>query len=122
MQINIEVFYKLILSFWVGVTRDARNTQNKKFAYLGNIFRKAWRMKLIFCLQINTKVSNKLIVSLWVCKARHGQSIQNINFTISLQYLEENEKDEVDFLLADKPQINIIILRVCGQACPNYPI
>ena len=27
-----------------------------KFAYLCNIFRKAWGMKLIFCLQINTKV------------------------------------------------------------------
>ena len=33
MQINIEVFYKLILSFWVYVTRHAQSTQNK-FAYL----------------------------------------------------------------------------------------
>ena len=54
MQINIEVFYKLILSFWVSVTRHAQSTQNK-FAYLGDISIKAWGMKLIFCLQINMK-------------------------------------------------------------------
>ena len=33
-------------------------------------------------------------------------------------------KDEVDFLPADKcqmfPQIKIIILGVCGKACPSY--
>ena len=28
----------------------------KKFAYVCNISRKTWGMKLIFCLQINTKV------------------------------------------------------------------
>ena len=61
MQINIEVFYKLILSFWVGAIRHAQSTQNKKFVYLWNISRKAWRVKLIFCLQINTKVFSKLI-------------------------------------------------------------
>ena len=41
MQINIEIFYKLILSFWVCATRHAQNTQNKKFGYLCNISRKA---------------------------------------------------------------------------------
>ena len=41
MQINIEVFYKLILSFWVCPTRLAQSTQNKNFAYLCNISRKA---------------------------------------------------------------------------------
>ena len=29
MQININVLYKLILSFWVCVTRHAQGTQNK---------------------------------------------------------------------------------------------
>ena len=41
MQINIEIFYKLIQSFWVCATRHAQNTQNKKFGYLCNISRKA---------------------------------------------------------------------------------
>ena len=113
MQINIEVFYKLILSFWVCVTRHAQSTQNKKFAYLCNISRKAWVMKLVFCLQVKTKVFYKLIVSLWVCK--------NIKFTISLQFLKANEKDETDFLPAYKRQrflqFDIIIL----GAWPGMP-
>ena len=29
MQINIEVFYKLILSLWVCIVRHAQSTQNK---------------------------------------------------------------------------------------------
>ena len=35
---------------------------------------------------------------------RHVQSTQNNKFTISLQYLKEIIKDEVDFLSADKRQ------------------
>ena len=100
----MKVLYKLILSFWVCVTRHAQGTQSKKFAYLCNISKKAWGLKLIFCLQINTKVFYKMIVSLWVCVTRHAQSIQNKNFAISLQYLKKNVKDEVIFLPADKRQ------------------
>ena len=37
MQINIKVFCKLILSFWVCVARLAQSSQNKKRAYLCNI-------------------------------------------------------------------------------------
>ena len=32
IKINMEVFYKLILSFWMCVTRHAQNTQNNMFA------------------------------------------------------------------------------------------
>ena len=42
IQINIEVFYKVILSFLGCATKHAQRTQNKKFAYLCNISRKAW--------------------------------------------------------------------------------
>ena len=125
IQINIKVVYKLILSFWMYPCRHAQSTQNMKFAYLCNISRKVRGMKLIFCQQINTKVFIKLLVSLWVFVARHAQSTQNNNFIISLQYLKENLKDELDLLPTDKRQrflqIAIIILGVCGQACPNYP-
>ena len=37
MQRNIEIIYKLILPFWMCVSRDAQSTQNKKSAYLCNI-------------------------------------------------------------------------------------
>ena len=84
MQISIEVFCKLILSFWVCATRHAQGTQNKKFVYLCNISRNGGGVNLIFCLQINTNVFFKLIVSLWVHVARHAQSTQNSKFTISL--------------------------------------
>ena len=41
IQIKIKVFYKVILSFWLCVTGHAQSAQNK-FAYLFNVFRKAW--------------------------------------------------------------------------------
>ena len=79
---------------------------------------------MIFSLQINTKVFYKVIVSYLLCIARHAQSTQNNKFTISLQYLMDNVKGEVDFLPADKHQrvlqSDTIILVGCGQACPNY--
>ena len=56
MHRNIKIFYKLVLSFWVCVSRHAQSTQNKNFVYLCNISRKTWGMKLFFCLQTNTKV------------------------------------------------------------------
>ena len=99
----MEVFYKLILSFCVCVTRHAKSTQNK-FPYLCNISRNAWEVKLIFRWQINTKFFYKLVASLWVCIARHAQSTQNNKITISSQYIKENVKDAVDFLPADNRQ------------------
>ena len=121
-QINMKVFHKLILPFWMSVTRHAQSTQNN-FVYLCNISIKAWEMKLIFFLQIKTKVFYKMIVSLWVCVARHAQSSEN-KFTISLQYLKENVKDEADFLPADKCQrflqSDIIILGV-WPGVPKLP-
>ena len=76
MQINIEVFYKLILSFWVCATRHAQSTRNKKFAYLCNISRKAWGGggEVDFLPANKHETFNKLIVSLWICVVRHAQS------------------------------------------------
>ena len=81
-------------------------------------------IKFTFCIKIKTDVSYKLLLSLWVCIARHVQSSQNNKFVVSLQYLKENMKDEVEFKPADKYQrflqIDTIILRVCGKAYPNF--
>ena len=106
-----------MLSFWVCVIRHTHSIQNEKFAYLCNISRNAWGMKLIFCLQINTKVFHKYLLSLWVCVAKHAQITQKNKFTVSLQYLKENVKDEVDFLSADKRflQNDTIILGVSSH-------
>ena len=70
-----------------------------------------------FWHEINIEVFYKLILSFVVCVIRHAQNTQNNKFAISLQCLEENVKDEVDLLPADKLQrflqIDLIILGVC---------
>ena len=103
IQINIEVLYKLILSFWVCVIRHVQSTQNKKFAYLCNISRKIWGMKLIFCLQINTNVFYKLILLRWVFIARHVHCPK----VTSLQYLCNISRKKWRMKLIFCPQINI---------------
>ena len=44
------------------------------------------------------KIFYKLIVSFWMCIAGHAQSTQSNKFATSLQHLEENMKDKIDFL------------------------
>ena len=82
VQINIKVFYKLILPFWVCVARHAESTQNK-FAYFYNISRKMWGMKVIFCMQINIIFLQVDIITLNV----HRQTYPKYPKRISLQYL-----------------------------------
>ena len=115
MQINIEVFYKLILSFWVCVARHAQSTQNNKFSKsLENCkknvkdevdFKPAYKHQRI--IQVDT-------IILGLC----GQACSNYPKTrsdsmlfllhwlwfnaITLQYLKEEVSDEVDFLHEDK--------------------
>ena len=81
MQINIEVFYKLMLPFWLCIARHAQSTQNKKFAYL-----------------------YKVILSLFMGMIKHSQSTKSNKFAISLQYLKKKVRDGVHFLHAYKHQ------------------
>ena len=103
------------------IARHAQNTQNKNVVYFCNISQKTWRMKFNFCLQINTKVFHKLVVSLWVCIARHTQSAQCNKFAISLKYLRENMKVEVDFLPGDKHQVSSNLHCHFRCMCPSMP-
>ena len=78
MQINIEVFCKLILSLWVRVIGHTQSARN-----ICNISMKAWRMKLIFCLQINTNVflqddSLTLVLLIQSCPKCQKQQVYNI--------------------------------------------
>ena len=60
MHINIEVFYKLIISFWVCVARHAQSTQNKKLVYLWNISRKMWGIEtdcMFYCVTYTFRVN-----------------------------------------------------------------
>ena len=126
MQVNVEVFYKFILLFWVCVVRHTQSAKIRSLDISVISPKKhggCWFF-FFFCLQIKTIVFYNLIVSLRVCVAWHAQSTENIKFALSLQYFKEKIKDGGDFLPADKHQrflqINTIILVVCGQACPDY--
>ena len=99
MQINTEVFYNLILSFWVWVVRHAQSTQNKKFTYLCNSLKNVGNE--VNFLATNTKIFYKLTASLWLYVTCYSQSIPNNKFAIFLNYLKENAKDEIDFLPVD---------------------
>ena len=81
LQINIEVFYKFIHSFWVYIARHAQSTQNYKFAISLQYLKEKVKMKLIFILQINIKVFFQIDdIILGVCVASHAQITQNCNF------------------------------------------
>ena len=98
MQINTEVFYNLILSFWVWVVRHAQSTQNKKFTYLCNSLKNVGN-------EVNFLATNKhqnflqihsITLDVW------SRPFPNNKFAIYLQYLNENAKDDIDFLPVDK--------------------
>ena len=83
-----------------------------------NISGKGEGIKLIFCMQKSIKNSYKLILLVLMGVGRHAQSTrQNNNFPITLEYLQKQEKDEVEFLIEDKQsflQVNTIIFVCCG--------
>ena len=89
LQINTKVFYKLIVPLWVCVARHVQHTQNDKLAISLQYPKKAWRMKLIFCPQISIKGFS-------------AQFIQYNRFFMSLQYLQKEVSEKVDFLHIDK--------------------
>ena len=84
LQINIEVFYKVILLFWVSVTPGMPKVPKISFISL-QYLHKSMRDEVDFLPADKHKSFYKMIVSLMVCIARHFQSIQNNMFTISLQ-------------------------------------
>ena len=63
LQINMKVFYDLIVSPWLCVAKHAQSTQKLSLQYLFNISWKVGRVKLIFCLHISIKYFFKLILS-----------------------------------------------------------
>ena len=54
LQINTKVVYKVVVSFWMCITRLSQSTQINKFA----ISLKIGRMKLIFYLQTTSNISS----------------------------------------------------------------
>ena len=79
-------------------------------------------MKLIFCMQID-KPFCKLILSILVSMASLAQSTRNNKFPKSLQYLEKEVRDKVDFCrdkLQSIQKVGTVMSDECSQACPKY--
>ena len=100
MEINIEVFYKLILSFWVCVSSHVQSSQNKKFTYLCNSPKNVGN-KLYFLT--TNKYENFLQIDNVNLDVHNlpSQITLNNKFAISLQYPKENVKDEIDVFPVD---------------------
>ena len=81
IHVNMEVFYKLILSFWACVTKQAQNTQNNKFAISLQYLKKDVSDEVDFLhagkhkglLQIDTMISMEIV--------KHSQNSQNSKFS-----------------------------------------
>ena len=79
-------------------------------------------MNLIIYLQVNVNGFFKFPLSFQVCVARHAQIAQNNKFAISLQYLNKELSDEVDFLHADKHQSFLKVYFNTLDICVSYKI
>ena len=104
LLINVEGFFKVILSFQVYVARHAHITQNNKFAIslqhhknevsdTANFFHADKHVSLI---HIDTIILMEMV--------KYSRSSQNSKFGVSLHYLKKEVRNEVDFLYADKHQ------------------
>ena len=82
MQINIEVFCKLILSFWVCVQPGMPKVSKISLHIFAYLQKHGGEVLLANKDEGFLQVDNT--VSLRVCLARHAQSTHNNTFTISL--------------------------------------
>ena len=104
MQKTLNIFsnwYYHFRSVWLGMPKLPKVTS---FLFLWNIIRKKWLMKLRFYMQVKMKIIYKLILWFLMGMVKHSQSSLNCKFAMSLQYLEKDVREEVDFLHADKHQ------------------
>ena len=103
LQINVKVFFKLVLSFYVGVVRHAQITQNNKFA-ISFQYKKELSDEIDFLHADKHESWLQIDVMILIGMVKHSQSFKNSEFAMSLQYLKKEVKDEIDFLLAGKHQ------------------
>ena len=98
IEINREVFYMLMLSFWVCVTRHAQSTQNNQFAISLQYLKKDVSDELDFLHADKHKGLPQIDTMTLMEICRHYQKSQNNEFSMSLQYFKKEVRDEVDFL------------------------
>ena len=124
LHINTKVFCKLLVSFWVCVSRLTQSTQNNKFAKPWQYLKENGKNEVGFLfadkhqrfLQVDT-----IILGV----PRHAQITHNNKFAISLQYNKKKVNDEVYFLHVYKHesflQVNTMIFDGDGQTFAKFP-
>ena len=108
-----------MLLFWVCVTRHVQSTQNK-FPCLCNISRKAWGMKLIFCLQIAGESflqvdSITLGVRSYACPKYPKQQVYNIFINVCPNMFKLPKLTSLLFLYNMLRKNGVIKLIFCMQ-------
>ena len=81
---------------WLGMPKLPKITS---LLFLCNILRKKWVMKLIFLHADKYKSLLQIHTMILIGIVKHSQSFQNSKFTISLEYLKKEVRDEVDFCM-----------------------
>ena len=115
MQINIKVFCKLMLSFWVCL--------KKEFCISLQYFQINIEDEFDFLPADKDKSILKVVSTTLGIQSQVCSNTQNHKF--AMQYCKENVKDEANVWPADKHQrfqIDSVIFIVFGQVCPNYPL
>ena len=108
IQINMEVFYKLILSLWVCVKNHAQSTQNNKFAIFLQYLKNDVSTEVDFLYVDKYKCLPQIDTMILIEIVRHSQISQNSKFLKSLQYLKKKVRDEVDFWINFKVSCKLI--------------
>ena len=109
LQINPNVFYKLILSVWVCTAIHSQSTWNNKFTTSLQYLKESKKDEVDFCLQL-FKVSSKWYY-LFRCVGPGMPKLPKIKRLLFLyQYLKKEVNDEVHFLHAGKHENYKLIL------------
>ena len=86
---GIKVFYKVILSLLMGMTKHFQSTQSLKLAISLQYLKKEVRNVIHFLHAYKRQSFYKLVLLFLMEVARHNQTIQNRKFVIFLQYLKK---------------------------------
>ena len=104
LLINVEGFFKVILSFSLCVARHAHNTQNKKFAISLQHLKKKGSDAVDFMYADKHESFLQIDIIILMEMVKYSQSSQNSKFAVSSEYLKKEVRDEGDFLHEDKHQ------------------
>ena len=100
LQINTNVFYKLIVSLWLCLARHAQITQNNKFAISLQYCKKELSDEVDFLHTDKHESLLQIDGIILMGMVKHFQISQNSKFVMYLQYLNKEVKGCVCYIFA----------------------